>query len=107
MSSDISIRVKHSDGYTSSFEVGNMTSNCNRMLIAACGVSMGWFHDMACEKALPILRHAWREMKRDPARYRALEADNGWGTYDQFMPFLTRFYVMVRLHKSGWINNWY
>lgn len=107
MSSDISIHVVHPDGYSSSFEVGNMTSNCNRMLIAACGVSMGWFDKVSCEKAMPILRHAWQNMKRNPKVYRQLQAENGWGTYDQFMPFLTRFYVMTRLHRTGVISNWY
>ena len=107
MSSSISINVNHPDGYKSHFEVGNMTSNCNWMLVEACGVSMGWFDKVSCEKALPILEHAWTVMKRDPRKFKRLQAANGWGTYDQFMPFLTRFYVMVRLHKSGIIHNWY
>ena len=104
MSYDIDITVHHPDGYSSRFEVGNITYNIRPMMVAASDVGFSDLHDMRCFEAAPILAHAWREMRRNPARYRRFEASNGWGTYDQFMPYLTRFYAMARLHPNGIIR---
>lgn len=104
MSYDIRIIVNHSDGYSSSFEVGNMTYNVAPMVVEASGVSFSWYDGISCAKALPLLRRTWQQMKRDPETYKRLEAWNGWGTYDQFMPYLTRLYAMVRLHPTGVIE---
>jgi len=101
MSYDIDIRVDHPDGYTSNFEVGNMTYNVHAMMVAASTVSFSDLHDMRCVDATPILGHAWREMKRRPAHYRQFQADNGWGTLDKFMPHLTRFYVIATRLVNG------
>lgn len=103
MSYDIDIYVDHQDGYTSGFEVGNMTSNVARMTGEACGVPLSWFNDVSCEKALPILAHCWRTMRRNPTHFRKFENPE-WGAYDDFMPYLTRFYVLVRIHKTGTIR---
>jgi hypothetical protein len=104
VSYDIDITVEHPDGYSSSFDVGNMTYNIAEMVRQACGVTFSWFDGMSCEKALPLLRFCWLRMKRYPDFFRPFEASNGWGTYDQFMPYLTRFYVMARLHPAGQIR---
>jgi hypothetical protein len=107
VSSDISIRVDHGDGYSSSFEVGNMTSNVNRMLVATAEAKpLSWFDKVSCADARPVLESMYREMRQDPARFRALEITE-WGAYDDFMPYLRRFYVMTRMHPRGIISNWY
>ena len=104
MSYDIDITVQHPDGYASGFEVGNITYNVSRMVLEACGVTYRWFDGMECAKALPILHFAWRNLKRNPPHFRRFEPDNGWGTYEQFMPYMTRFYAMARLHPTGIIR---
>lgn len=104
MSYDIDIYVTHDDRYTSHFEVGNMTYNIRPMFRAAVGASFRDFHGMTCAQALPFVMFAWQQMKRRPDEFRKVEASNGWGTYDQFMPFLTKFYVMLRLHPTGIIR---
>lgn len=103
MSYDIEIVIHHPDGYSTTVDVGNMTYNVARMMIPACGVSFSWMDGMTVKRALPIIRHAWREMKRDPDRYIALEVTD-WGAYSDFMPWFTRFYVLCRLHPTGVIG---
>jgi hypothetical protein len=103
MSYDIHITVAHPDGYSSNFEVGNMTYNVARMTHVACGVAFSWFDGMPTAIALPILAHCWRVMKRNPATFRVIGVSE-WGSYDQFMPYLTRFYAMARLHPTGVIR---
>ena len=103
MSYDIDIFVGHPDGYISHFEVGNMTYNVSGMMLEACGVTFRWMHKMPAETALPILAHAWKTMKRNPDHFRRFEVTE-WGSYNDFMPFLTRFYVMARMHPTGIIS---
>lgn len=107
MSSDISIFVDHNDGYTSEFEVGNMTSNVNKMLLqTAEAKALSWFDGKSCAEARPVLESMWREIRRDPALFRQFEISH-WGSLHDFMPYLTRFYAMTRLHPNGRIRNWY
>ena len=37
---------------------------------------------------IPILEKGLEDMKVRPAHYRQFDAENGWGTYDDFIPFL-------------------
>jgi hypothetical protein len=41
------------------------------------------------ERGLALLRS-------DPERFRALEAENGWGTYHQFLPWVERYLEACR-----------
>lgn len=103
MSYDIEIIVDHADGYRSTFDVGNMTYNVSRMTLEAVGQRLSFFDGMDCETACPFLAELWQVMKRDPDRFRRVEVSD-WGSYDNFMPYLTRFYAMVRLHPRGGIR---
>lgn len=40
---------------------------------------------------IPILRSGIKAMKADPDRFKALNPENGWGSYDSFMPWLERY----------------
>ena len=107
VSSDISIFVNHGDGYTSWFEVGNMTSNVNRILRETVeGKALSWFDGKTCAEARPVLESMWRELRQRPDHFRPFEIAD-WGSLDNFMPYLTRFYAMTRLHPNGQIRNWY
>lgn len=37
---------------------------------------------------VPIIRKGIAEMENDPERFKVHDAGNGWGTYDQFLPWL-------------------
>lgn len=37
-----------------------------------------------------VLKEGIEAMKQDPERFKKYDADNGWGTYDDFLPWLER-----------------
>jgi hypothetical protein len=65
----------------------NYTSNCGPMWRAA-GADLAKFDGTRASECAPILRAAIENMVADPARYRALDPPNGWGSYDTLLPRL-------------------
>jgi hypothetical protein len=43
-------------------------------------------------------------MKADPARFKALNAPNGWGTYDNFVPWLERLLSACREYPDATVE---
>jgi hypothetical protein len=79
--------------YATVRRMGNMTYNIWEMVNAACGMT---FRDMDGKKAaevLPILQEVKTKMLAEPEKYKALEPDNGWGSYDGLLNYL---YELIR-----------
>lgn len=73
----------------------NITHNLNRMAKAA-GIHMHvWRPDELGVKYAGELIEPLREgialMEGDPEYFREHDAPNGWGTYDQFVPWLKKY----------------
>jgi len=66
----------------------NHTSNTSRMWREA-GADLGEFHGKKAGDLTEALYDAIQEMLDDPAKYRAMEAPNGWGSYESTLGFLT------------------
>lgn len=43
-------------------------------------------------------------MRTDPARFRKLDAPNGWGTYEQFVPWLERLVEACRRDPNAEVS---
>lgn len=56
------------------------------------------------EKLLHFLDTGIRLMKSDPDRFKKFDADNGWGTYDQFLPWLEELIVACREYPDAIIS---
>ena len=73
----------------------NITHNLNRMAEAAGIYRHVWRPDELGAKyagdLLAPLREGITLMESDPERFRKYDAPNGWGTYDQFVPWLKRY----------------
>ena len=73
----------------------NITHNLNRMADEASIYECLWRpEEVGIEKAAGLiepLRSGIALMESDPDRFRKLDAENGWGTYDQFLPWLRRY----------------
>lgn len=72
----------------------NITHNLGPMA-ADAGIYEALWHaedirDFNAGKLAAILEPAISEMKAYPDKYRRKDASNGWGTYDQFVPWLER-----------------
>lgn len=73
----------------------NITHNLGKMAEAAGIYGAVWRPEehgiTKAAQLIPILEKGIAEMKADPEKYRALNAPNGWGTYDVFVPWLERY----------------
>jgi hypothetical protein len=72
----------------------NITHNLGRMANAAGFYEHLWHPK---EEGITLAQHLIAPlsqgialMKADPARYKAFDAPNGWGTYDDFVPWLEK-----------------
>lgn len=88
MSLDISLsRVQRTDVFSA-----NITHNLADMAREAGIYEHLWHPERAGVKIagdlIPALRIALECMKSDPARFRAHNAPNGWGLYENFVPWL-------------------
>ncbi len=73
----------------------NITHNLGEMADAAGIYDQVWrpeenYIEYAYEM-IPHLRAGIRALKSDPARFKRFDAENGWGTYDQFVPWLEAY----------------
>ena len=70
----------------------NMTHNLGKMADAAGLYDCLWRPDengiTTAAQVIEPLKAGIAALKADPDRFRPLSASNGWGTYDQFLPWL-------------------
>jgi hypothetical protein len=73
----------------------NITHNLGRMADEAGIYECVWRPDEADIKhageLIEPLRNGIALMESAPERFRAFDAPNGWGTYDQFVPWLKKY----------------
>ncbi len=65
----------------------NMTSNVAPMWRRA-GADLADFHGKPAADCIPLLRAAIADMKAHPGRYKPLNPENGWGSYEGCLLFL-------------------
>lgn len=70
----------------------NYTSNCSQMWDTAGCRLRDWAYDKAAGRTaktlIEPLRTAIAAMEADPAKYRAMNPANGWGSYNTVLPWL-------------------
>lgn len=75
----------------------NITHNLNKMAYEA-GIYQALWHPKDCgiwnARELAIkLKPAICDMKDRPEHYKRFDSANGWGTYENFIPWLDRLYI--------------
>lgn len=90
MSYDISLEINTGKEMRKVVGVGNYTYNCAGMFVEASetGESLSELHGMKCTEAEPIIAKAVENMQKDPQKYKAMEPDNGWGSYNGFLEYV-------------------
>ena len=96
MSYDVRLAIDTGgEGLVSVTEYRNPTFNLAPMFSAALGIDMRdygkgrrFLDGMPAAEALPIVTAALSAMALDPARFRALDPPNGWGSYEGAVEFL-------------------
>lgn len=78
----------------------NYTSNMSGAWRAA-GADLAEFDGRLAGDCRPILFEAIKEMRANPEKYRAMDAPNGWGTYDTLLPALDRLLIELSKHPKA------
>ena len=91
MSLDVSLRAMRMHHVFAA----NVTHNLTEMADAA-GIFKAIWHpeEIGIEKAadlIPILESGLAALKGNPEKFRKLNPSNGWGTYDDFVPWIERY----------------
>jgi hypothetical protein len=80
---------------TDTFWSGNITHNLGDMAKAAGVYGVVWRPEengiTTAAQMIPLLRAGLAKLKRSPARFRALNPANGWGSYDVLRTFLADY----------------
>lgn len=81
----------------------NSTNNVDGMMKEA-GCRIYDLKGLSTDDALIKLNQVVTAMLADPARFRNLEAGNGWGTYDQLLPILLRIKEFLSKNPGGTVD---
>lgn len=86
----------------------NYTSNVYPMLqcaFANAGMSE-WkgIHGMSALAARPFLAKAIGHMIQHPEIYEPMNPENGWGSYERLVPFLTEFWKQTKMYPDAIIE---
>lgn len=78
----------------------NYTSNCRSMWRAA-GADLAQFDGKTAGECAPILDAAIEELANHPAKYKAMDPENGWGSYDTLLPALGELADAFKCHPKA------
>ncbi len=86
----------------------NITHNLNLMAEEAGLYGAVWRPEengvFEAHQLIPILEAGIALMKSDPARFEAFNAKNGWGLYENFLPWLERYLEACRQHPNATVS---
>lgn len=89
----------------------NITHNLNKMAMKAGICSCLWRpHDLwdnpTADKVIPIMEEGLEKLKSDPEHYKQFIASNGWGTYEDFVPFVEEVLNACKKHPKSTVKTW-
>lgn len=96
---------EHTRQETEQFYDANITHNLGKMAAEAGIYEHLWRpEEIGITKASQLiepLRTGLALMKSDPARFKKHNARNGWGTYEQFIPWIEDYLVACEEHPQA------
>jgi hypothetical protein len=73
----------------------NITHNLSEMAKAAGIYKALWRPEKIgitkANQLIPLLEKGLKKLKRSPAKFKAFNASNDWGVYENFVPFVERY----------------
>mgnify|MGYP003590709739 FL=1 len=73
----------------------NITHNLNEMAVAAGIYEACWRPEEIGAKyakdIIPLLTEGLAKLKASPAKYKAYDSPNGWGLYENFVPWVEKY----------------
>lgn len=90
------------------FYEANITHNLSKMAKEAGIYQVVWRPDEngfnKASEIAGILKAGIEDMKNRPDYYRQFDADNGWGTYRDFVPWLERYLTACEEYPDAYIR---
>lgn len=87
----------------------NITHNLGQMAAAAGIYHALWRpeeHGYIYAKDISeIIGQGIQKMQAEPNFYKTFDAKNGWGTYDQFFPWLIKLYAALVFHPNALLRS--
>lgn len=87
---------------------GNITHNLTQMADAAGIYKVLWRPEEIgverAEQAIPLLQAGLAKLRADPAHFEQFNAQNGWGLYENFVPFVERVLAACEEHPRAIIR---
>ena len=88
----------------------NITHNLVKMAEEAGIYECLWRPDelgiTQAESLIKLLSEGLRKLKRDPERFLPLNPPNGWGSYDDFVPWLERYLIACITYPEAKVSVW-
>jgi hypothetical protein len=85
----------------------NITHNLGRMAKEAGFYQALWRpEEIGIEKAkdlIPYIRNGINKMIEDPDYYKQFDSPNGWGLYDNFLPWLIKLFHELKRYPESYI----
>lgn len=109
MSLDVSLHSKCTCGKGRDyFFDANITHNLTKMADAA-GIYLHLWRpeELGISKAVDLitpLENALNDMRDKPEHYKQFDAENKWGTYDAFIPWITEYLDACKAHPDSTIS---
>jgi hypothetical protein len=86
----------------------NITHNLSAMAKAAGVYEACWRPDehgyFKALHILPVLERGIAALQSEPERFEQYNAPNGWGTYEQFVPWLQRYAEACSAHPDAIVD---
>ena len=86
----------------------NITHNLNAMADAAGIYEALWRpEEINCVYAkdiIPILTDGLSKLKSDPKKYKEFNSPNGWGMYENFVPFIEKYLIACNKYPESIIE---
>lgn len=102
---DVTIDLGGTEPVTVDLFSANITHNLNQMAAAVGIYEPVWRPDeigiTTAGELIEPLETGIKKLKANPDEYRPLSAKNGWGTYDQFIPWLEEYLVACRKYPKA------
>lgn len=115
MSLDIWMSMEVDTGGTEPYYLelfsANITHNLGDMA-AAAGIYNALWHpyelndgsDPTADVLIPWLENGLKNLKENPDHYKKFNSPNGWGMYDNFVPFVEKVLDACKKHPKATVN---
>jgi hypothetical protein len=87
----------------------NITHNLNKMAKEAGIYEILWHPEKKIKKAGQMIKPltvGLEKMKGDPKHYKTFDSPNGWGLYEDFVPWIEKYLDACKMYPDEQVRVW-